>query len=666
MSSIHVLPTALVNMIAAGEVIERPASVVKELLENALDAGAHRIEIVVEDGGKRLISITDDGRGMAREDLRLAFTPHATSKIARGEDLFDIRTMGFRGEALASIASISHAHIRTRPWPAGADDDDAPDHQAGWELSASGAGEAPGEPKPCPAAPGTTVLVRDLFHNTPARRKFLRSAGTELGHISEQLARVALPNPSVAFRLMHNGREVTNLPPVEDTARRIGDLFGEDLADALLPLAPRDGAVAVRGFAARPSAARSSAKWQYVFLNGRNVRDRLLSHAIREAYRGRLDPSRSPVVVIFLDVAPDEVDVNVHPTKSEVRFRDGQSIHSAVLAALKDTLNRADLRPHAAASAELDAPADAGDDESSPSAPQGAPSDRGESLRKAMAEFFQSVPPSQPRFEFAPRSGGRNGGATPGRGAGTYRSQASGRPQRLAARPQTAPSMDVAESSDAAPGVFEPGPRSPQPTPDEAPSVPLAPPGPPTLQVHNAYLVSQTDEGLMIVDQHALHERILYNDFRRRLEADRLEGQRMLIPPTFRVTRGEAELLDRQTGLLASLGIEVEPFGPDSVAIQRFPTLLIERGVEPAAMLRELLDRLDEDAPTDAEQVLEAILAMMACKAAVKAGDPLSPEEIAELLGRANGQDKASACPHGRPTTLHLSLADLAREFHRT
>jgi DNA mismatch repair protein MutL len=510
------------------------------------------------------------------------------------------------------------------------------------------------------------VLVRDLFHNTPARRKFLRSAGTELGHISEQLARVALPNPAVAFRLMHNGREVTNLPPVEDTAQRVRDLLGDELADALLPLSPRDGVVSVRGFAARPVAARSSAKWQYVFLNGRYVRDRLLSHAVREAYRGRLDPSRSPVVVVFLEIAPDDVDVNVHPTKTEVRFRDGQSVHSALLAALKDTLNRADLRPHAGASVEPDA-LDETTGADSPAAGPDKPhhADRAESLRAAMADFFKSVPPSQPRFEFAPRQAGGGGDAPPGRSSGTYHAHTTGGAHRLAARPE-ASGVEVADRPDAAPPSPAPASRPVRQADDPAHGAALAPPGPPALQVHDAYLVTQTDEGMMIVDQHALHERILYNDFRRRLEADPLEAQRMLIPPTLRVTRAESGLLERHAELLGSLGIEVEPFGPESVAIQRFPVLLIDRGVEPAAMLRELLDRLDDEAPTDSEQVLEAVLAMMACKAAVKAGDPLSPEEIAELLERARGQDKASACPHGRPTSIHLTLAELAREFHRT
>ncbi|MCD6303671.1 MAG: DNA mismatch repair endonuclease MutL, partial [Planctomycetes bacterium] len=282
MSNIHVLAAHLVNKIAAGEVIERPASVVKELVENALDAGAGRIDIVIEDGGKRLIQVADDGCGIGPDDLALAFKPHATSKITAEDDLFRIETMGFRGEALASIASVSHARIRSR----------RADLDAGGEVEASG--PRVGQVKPAAAPPGTTVTVADLFFNTPARRKFMRTAGTELAHVVEQVTRLALPHPRVAFSLSHNGRQVKNLPAVESTAQRAADLFGNELADALIPIVRRSGPVEVAGLIAPPAAARSSAKWQYFFLNGRYIRDRLLAHAVREAYRGRIDPNRWP------------------------------------------------------------------------------------------------------------------------------------------------------------------------------------------------------------------------------------------------------------------------------------------------------------------------------------------------------------------------------------
>ncbi|HUU59521.1 MAG TPA: DNA mismatch repair endonuclease MutL, partial [Phycisphaerae bacterium] len=341
MPDIRILPTYLVNKIAAGEVVERPASVLKELVENALDAGASRIEIAVADGGKKLLSVSDDGAGMSADDMALAFRPHATSKIAAEADLFAIETLGFRGEALASIASISHAQIRTRRRGGPGE----PADESGYEVAASG--DTVGEVRPCPAAPGTTVTVRDLFFNTPARRKFMRTTNTEFGHVTEQLARLAIPHPQVAFTLSHNGREVQNFPPVESTAARVADLFGADLAQTLLPLRPRRGDVSVDGLIAPPSAGRASAKWQYLFLNGRYIRDRMLAHALREAYRGVIDPNRYPVAFLFVAADPAAVDVNVHPTKIEVRFRDSNRVHGELLATLRETLNRASLTPGA-------------------------------------------------------------------------------------------------------------------------------------------------------------------------------------------------------------------------------------------------------------------------------------------------------------------------------
>ena len=335
MGSIQILPTALVNKIAAGEVIERPASVVKELVENALDAGATRIEVAVEAGGRDLISVTDDGGGMSADDLALALAPHATSKLASEADLFDVRTMGFRGEALASIASISRTHIRTRQ----------PTRDGGHELSA--AGETVEDVRPCGGAPGTTISVRDLFFNTPARRKFMKSAQTEMGHVSEQLTRLALPHPQVAFRLTHNGRQSMNLPAAESTAARIHDIFGPDVADGLLPISLASDDLDVAGLIGPPSAARGSSRWQYVFLNGRYIRDRLLAHAIREAFRGLIDSNRWPVAFVFLQIDPALVDVNVHPTKIEVRFANSQRVHTALLTALRDALNTASLAPSA-------------------------------------------------------------------------------------------------------------------------------------------------------------------------------------------------------------------------------------------------------------------------------------------------------------------------------
>jgi len=620
MPSIRILPTQLVNKIAAGEVIERPANIVKELVENALDAGARRIEIDVADGGKRSITVRDDGAGMSASDAALAFRPHATSKIATDEDLFTIETLGFRGEALASIGAVSHAHLRTR----------TAEQTSGIEVTC--AGEELSEPRPCPASVGTTVTVRDLFFNTPARRKFLRKANTELGHITEHLARLALPRPDVAFRLTHNDRELQNLPATESTAARVARLFGPDLAESLLPVANRPGQTSVSGLIGPPSAARATGKWQYFFLNGRYIRDRLLAHALREAYRGRMEPSRWPVAFLFLETDPCEVDVNVHPMKIEVRFRDAQRTYGELLAALRETLNRTDLTP----AVETGQPASAEPDTETIE-------NRRESLREAMADFFKSAgPPRQERLEFP---------------SPAQRPRPTDRPVERADRP---PGGQASR-----PAVVSRGPQEPAPQPAAAklPEAP-APTGP--IQVHDSYIVTADADGIVIIDQHALHERILYNELTQRLTAGRLSGQRLLIPQTISATAREAEVLRGGRELLKRLGIEVAPFGPQTLAIQQFPSLLIERGVEAGPFLRELIDLLGDDPQTDPERLLQEAAAMMACKAAVKAGDRLGEAEIRDLLARRAHTERVASCPHGRPTTLRLSLGELAKQFHRT
>jgi len=639
---IRVLPVHLVNRIAAGEVIERPASVVKELVENALDAGAGRIDVTIEDGGKKLIQVTDDGSGMDSADLALTFRPHATSKLTGEEDLFRITTMGFRGEALASVASISHAQIRTcRPGEAG-----------GHEVSAAGA--EVGEVRPCASASGTTVTVRDLFFNTPARRKFLRTANTESGHVVEQITRLALPHAKVAFTLTRDGREVLNLPACQSTASRVGDLFGVDLGEAMLRIVSRGGGqVGVSGLIAPPSAARASGKWQYFFLNGRYIRDRVLAHALREAYRGLIEPNRWPVAMLFIETDPGEVDVNVHPTKIEVRFRDSQLVHGEVLAALRETLNRANLAP----TADLSGPGGLGgpDVTEDPARQQ-----RRASLREALADFFKSAPPPQPRLSFPQDAPVKSApGASDGTGAPPKPPVGRWQPAGQAGWPD----------QDAPPDPGQPGrgQQMPAATCQTAVTAPAqAIQAIQAIQIHNAYIVAPDEDGLIIIDQHALHERLIYNDLRRRLAQRALTAQKMLIPQTLSVTAAEADCLQRHADLLARLGIEVAPFGPNTVAVQQFPSMLAARHVPVDEFLREVLDRLSDDETTDTERLIEDILAMLACKAAVKAGDPLTVEEIESLLSRRESAEKVSACPHGRPTTLKLTLKDLDKQFRRT
>ncbi len=644
MPKIHILPAVLVNKIAAGEVIERPASLVKELVENALDAGASRIDVAVEDGGKRLIAVTDDGGGMSADDLAMAFLPHATSKISADDDLFAIHTMGFRGEALASIAAVSHAHIRTRQRVAAQEETNQED-SGGHQIEAGG--EEVGPVVPCAAAAGTTVTVRDLFFNTPGRRKFLKTPGTELGHITEQMIRLSLPHPRVAFSLTHNGRVAQNFPAAASTAQRAADIFGRELADALLPIVNRHGrGVSVAGLAAKPAASRASGNWQYFFLNGRYIRDRLLSHALREAYRGLADPNRFPVAMVFLTVDPAEVDVNVHPTKIEVRFRDSQAVHGELLAALRETLHRANLSPTVtlsegpaqdnAATTPLDSPADK----------IAADPNRQQSLRQAMADFFKSAPSPQPRFQF-----GESAPPPLENRATQDRDGRTGYPpppqdQETNARPPAEEPRAVAFEPSRAAGLSEVFPTA--------------------VQFHNSYIVTSCEDGLEIIDQHALHERLIYNDLKRRLTEGAVECQRLLIPQTFSVTSAEAASLEENAQLLSRLGFDLAAFGPQTVAIQAVPCLLAGRGIDAPAVVREILDQLAQGRAADGEALLEGLLETMACKAAVKAGDPLSPAEIRALLVRRNDQDKSSACPHGRPTTLKLSLKDLQKQFKRT
>ncbi len=616
MGRINVLPTHLVNKIAAGEVIERPASVVKELVENAIDAGAARIDVNIEEGGAKLIRIADNGCGMDANDLTHAFTPHATSKIATDDDLFNIHTMGFRGEALASIASIARARIVTRR------SEDA----EGSELDAIGG--VLGEMRPAATSPGTVVTIEDLFYNTPARRKFMRKASTEFGHISDQLTRLALPHPQIAFTLTHNDRKSMNLPATDSTRQRISDVFGAETTSDMLSIHGGNETLEINGFIARPSGARASSKWQFVFLNGRFIRDRLLTHAIREAYRGLLDPSRFPTVAIFLQIAPDHVDVNVHPTKVEVRFRDGQAVHSALLATMRQTLNTTDLTPGMRLTSPESTAATVIDDRPLSDADQ----NRQQSLRNALADFFKSAPKPQPTLGFDQRPGtDRSGPAGP-------------------AAPAIAPHD--------APGTVSTLAEPPSPAPADAISTDI-------FQIDSSYIVTATPDGLIIVDQHALHERILYNDLVTRLADSPLESQRLLIPATVTVTPSEADILTEATDMLARLGITLEPFGPTTIAVQQFPSLLIERKVDPTDFLRSLLDEQSDQDTHDPESLLESVLEMMACKAAVKAGQTLSVAEMLSLLSQRENAERASACPHGRPTTIELSVAQLAKQFGR-
>ncbi len=601
MGRIAVLDENMVNMIAAGEVIERPASVVKELLENSIDAGAMKIIISVEDGGRKLISVTDNGEGVAGEDLAGAFEPHATSKIKIHSDLGHISTMGFRGEALASIASVAQVRAVSRTKDA---------------LSAHNIEIDCGkktESAPCSGDYGTTIEVRNLFYKLPARRKFLRTANTEMTHIIEHFTRIALAHCNLDMTLIHNGREIYRLLDGQSRTERIAKLFSAQIAESLLVVESSEKGLEISGLLGRPDAARANNKFQYFFLNSRFIRDKFISHAIKEAYRGVIEPSKYPVVFLFMQMPCEAYDVNVHPTKIEVRFDNSNLVHSQILAVIRQKL----------LGQNLDAPAQMPQPRES-MAPKEETIQHSEIRRQriaeAMAEFFREHRPVQTQQQL--------GFAHP-----------SARPGQVEAAEHIAP-VETGQRAEVSRNF---------------------------LQLHDSYIVSQVDDGFIVVDQHALHERIIYEDLCRRIAAntaEKLTSQKLLIPETTEITDAQAEALRTNSGFFEKLGIELEPFGPKTIAIQAFPSLLAK--VAPAEFVQELLDLLNEKAvKLDKERLLHEVLEMTACKAAIKAGRKLSDDEIEGLLAGREVIDRASQCPHGRPTTIKFSLSELERQFKR-
>ena len=659
MPLIHVLPDLLVNKIAAGEVIERPASVVKELVENSLDAGATRIEITIEQGGQKLIRICDDGAGMAPDDLALSIRPHATSKIRAEEDLFAIQTMGFRGEALPSIGAVSQLCIVSR----------RRDAETAHEIRISGDAVEP--VRAAAAAPGTTIEVRQLFFNVPARQKFLRSPQTEMGHITEQLAKIALVHPRVEFRLTHNGRNIHHLRAAEAMRSRISDFYGREMADALLEIHRDERGLSIAGYVAPPTHSRSASKWQYLFLNGRFIRDRFVIAAVREAYRGLMDPSRHPVFFLALTIDPGNVDVNVHPTKSEVRWRDSNMLYSQILSALRDRFLNADLTPAfnpgratTDGSGSAEPVSGIGDpDDPTPEAreardtqlasPDSADADhRRDQIRQSMAEFFKRATPiggsvGRPMSPYNPRP------AFDSRPIPVPRSSvpASDSPTPDTRYPTPDPGFPIPDSFSPLPDSFSPLPDSLSPNP--------------AIQIHRCYLITETPDGLLIVDQHALHERILFEELSRQFSRGPLESQRLLLPDIIDVSPDQVGVIESHEETLRHLGLELTAYGPGAVAVHATPSLL--RPERTREFVVDLLDRLaDRQAPATTEMLTNDLLSMMACKAAVKAGDLLGPEEIAALMAQRPLVERSTNCPHGRPTSLRFTLADLERQFKRT
>ena len=613
--TIRQLPDTLVNQIAAGEVIERPASVVKELVENAIDAGARRIDIDLEEGGVRLIRVRDDGGGIVPGELALAVQRHATSKIASLDDLEAVATLGFRGEALPSIASVSRFSIASRR----GDDD------RGTVLAVDGGRVGDPAPKQLPA--GTTVEVRDLFYNVPARRKFLRAERTELGHIEEWLRQLALARPDVELRVSHNGKPLRRYKG-DDRGLFSGDRLGETLGEEFLanvlrvdrtaPLSTDSGSlIRLSGWIARPVYSRAAADQQYLFVNGRAVRDRSVAHAVKQAYADVLFHGRQPAYVLFLEVDPRRVDVNVHPAKHEVRFRDARTIHDFVYRTLQ------------AALAETRAGAPAGV----------AVEDGAEALMPV------ETSPAMPSFP---------GPATPS-------PQTWNRPM-----PQGGLGLRVDETRAAYAALYGAS-TSPQPAQRPLPETrdgEVPPLGYAIAQLHGIYIISETADGLIVVDMHAAHERIGYEKLKAAHDGIGLRTQPLLVPQTVAVSEREAETAERETETLAALGFELTRSGPQSLTLRGVPALLADGEIE--ALFRDVIgDLVEHGASRRVGGARDELLATMACHGAVRANRRLGLPEMNALLREMEATERSGQCNHGRPTWAKFTLGEIDRWFLR-
>lgn len=607
------LPPELINQIAAGEVVERPASVVKELLENSLDAGARRIDIEIEQGGVRLIRIRDDGAGIPRDELLAALSSHSTSKIAAIEDLQAIASLGFRGEALPSIASVSRLLLSSRT--AAAD--------SGWRIAGDGA-ERMREPEPVPHPLGTTVEVRDLFYNTPARRKFLRSERTEFSHLDDVVRRLAVSHFDVAFSLAHNGRPLLRLPVAGERMaqeQRIAELAGGEFIAQALHLDQQVAGLHLWGWIGLPTAARAQADRQYFFVNGRMVRDRLIAHAVRQAYADVLFHGRHPAFVLFLELDPKLVDVNAHPAKHEVRFREGRLVHDCLFRTLHEVLARTRAGRHDVAA------------------------ERDDAERMGEAATAGAMP--------TVTADSRSGVSVPVR---TWRGGSAQRPLELGAREDMAVYarlFTAAEPEQPAP------PSVAEPAGDAVPSLGFA-----LAQLHGVYILAQNAEGLVLVDMHAAHERVTYERLKAARAGDGIRRQPLLVPLTMALSGREAAVVEEAGAALSALGFELALLGPRSAALRQVPVLLADADLD--ALVREVLaDLAEHGSSRRVEERVHESLATMACHGSVRANRKLTLAEMNALLRAMEATERSGQCNHGRPTWVQLGMAELDRLFLR-
>ncbi|WP_295545993.1 DNA mismatch repair endonuclease MutL [uncultured Pseudacidovorax sp.] len=628
------LPDELISQIAAGEVVERPASVVRELVDNALDAGARQITVRLSAGGVRLIAVEDDGDGIPRDELPLALRRHATSKIASLSELESVGTMGFRGEALASIASIAELSLLSRHG----------EGDSAWQLDAR-----TGELRPAARSRGTTVEVRELFFATPARRKFLKTDATELAHCIEAVRRHALARPDVGFSIWHEGRLVEQWRVADTPAQRLSDVFSEEFIGQSVPVDHGEGALHVHGHAGVPDAARSRGDQQFFYVNGRFVRDKVLLHAARAAYEDVLHGQRQPVFVLHLQIDPARVDVNVHPTKIEVRFRDGREVHSAVRHAIENAL----AAPRAAGAASANeagtgrpAPLLRGYDAAGP-----APAWRqagihfaGERGAGDWAAMWPIAPPSVPS---GPEGDGQSEApavSMAGSGRSALQPPWTAGAERATSTPTSPPISPSAAIAAASPASW--------------------PLGRALAQLQGIYILAENTQGLVIVDMHAAHERIVYERLKAQLDGHAIASQPLLIPATFAATPEEVATVEACSDVLGTLGLEVSPFSPRTLAVRAVPASLADG--DPVALARSVLAELAQhEATTVIQRAQHELLATMACHGAVRANRRLTLDEMNGLLRQMEATERSDQCNHGRPTWRQLSVRDLDGLFMR-
>ncbi len=602
---IHPLPTQLVNQIAAGEVVERPASVVKELVENCFDAGADQIDIEIERGGVRLIRVRDNGCGIEKADLPLALSRHATSKIATLQDLENISSMGFRGEALPSISSVSRLVLisRTR------------DSSCAWKVSADGT-EKDFDPQPDPHPTGTTVEVRDLFYNTPARRKFLKTEKTEFSHIENLIRKMALSHFETGFRLVHNQREILNLSPAEtpeQQQKRVAAICGSAFIDNSVTIDYAASGLSLQGWVGLPTFSRSQADMQFFYVNGRLIRDKLVGHAVRQAYQDVLYHGRQPVFVLYLTLDPKLVDVNAHPAKLEVRFREGRQVHDFLFSALHHSL--ASQRPG------------------------------------------QELPVSERR---------QTDGTGPGQTTSAAKPAVKSYQSAPAAPEQSVLPLTVAEEVQAYAGLYpqETEPSAPLAEESSASESAIPPLGFALAHIHQIYILAETEQGVILVDAHAAHERILYEKLKQQYHQQSVPMQPLLLPLKIQVSASDADRVEEQQEFFARLGFSLSRSGPETIVLRATPSLLAKTDVE--MLIKDLLADLAEyGVSARVEEKSNAILATMACHGAVRARRKLTIEEMNALLREMEKTERIGQCNHGRPTWVELSHKDLDKFFMR-